>query len=150
MTGSREGAVARAADGFDTGDFVAGLARLVAQPTQSQLIDAHLSLGSYFVYTIGPELRTLGFALDILDNPNPGVGPVLLATRHEGRDRPSILIYGHGDVVLGQAESWRSDLNPWTVTADGDRLYGRGTADNKGQHWTNIGGLRAVIAERGS
>src|ERR1019366_6711513 len=30
-----------------------------------------------------------------------------------------------------------------------DRIYGRGTADNKGQHSINIGALAAVLAERG-
>lgn len=149
MTGSRAGAVAHAAGQFDTGDFVSGLARLVAHPTQSQLPDAHSALESYFADVIGPELTALGFALDILDNPDPEAGPILIASRHEGDDRPSVLIYGHGDVVAGQEARWHTGLGPWTVTADGDRLYGRGTADNKGQHWTNIGGLRAVIAERG-
>ena len=148
--GGRTGAVARAAGHFDNGDFVAGLARLIAHPTQSQLPGAHPALTSYFSDVVGPELGSLGFALEILDNPDPGAGPVLLATRHEGDDRPSVLIYGHGDVVVGQDDKWRAGLAPWNVTADGDRLYGRGTADNKGQHWTNIGGLRAVIEERGS
>ena len=32
---------------------------------------------------------------------------------------------------------------------DGERLYGRGTADNKGQHTINIAALEAVMAERG-
>lgn len=147
---TRDGAVARAASHFDSGEFVTGLARLVGHPTQSQLPGAHPALASYFSDAVGPELSALGFALDVLDNPESGAGPVLLATRHEGDDRPSVLIYGHGDVVVGQDERWRAGLVPWSVTPDGDRLYGRGTADNKGQHWTNIGGLRAVIAERGS
>jgi len=53
-------------------------------------------------------------------------------------------------VVVGQDERWASGLTPWTLTAKDGRLYGRGTADNKGQHWTNLGGLRAVIEERGA
>ena len=32
---------------------------------------------------------------------------------------------------------------------DGERLYGRGTADNKGQHTINMAALEAVMAERG-
>jgi acetylornithine deacetylase/succinyl-diaminopimelate desuccinylase-like protein len=35
------------------------------------------------------------------------------------------------------------------VTLDGDRLYGRGTADNKGQHSINIAALAVVLAQRG-
>ncbi|MGB0572952.1 MAG: M20 family metallopeptidase [Alphaproteobacteria bacterium] len=147
---TRSGAIARAASHFDSGGFLAGLARLVAHPTQSQLPDAHPALTRYFSDVVGPELAAIGFSLDILDNPEPSAGPILLATRHEDDELPSVLIYGHGDVVSGQDERWKSGLAPWTVTVDGERLYGRGTADNKGQHWTNIGGLRAVIEERGS
>jgi acetylornithine deacetylase/succinyl-diaminopimelate desuccinylase-like protein len=44
---------------------------------------------------------------------------------------------------------WRDGLSPWTLTRDGDRLYGRGTADNKGQHSINITALGAVIETRG-
>src|SRR5260370_19605156 len=33
---------------------------------------------------------------------------------------------------------------------EGGRLYGRGTADNKGQHTINIAALACVLQERGS
>ena len=38
---------------------------------------------------------------------------------------------------------------PWRLTEEGDRWYGRGTADNKGQHALNLAALEAVLAERG-
>lgn len=150
MTGTREGAIARAAQHFDSGDFVTGLTRLVAHPTQSQLPNAQAALADYFDDAIAPDFDSLGFSRRVLDNPEPDAGPVLVATRHEGEELPTILIYGHGDVVVGQEERWASGLSPWTVTPKGGRLYGRGTADNKGQHWTNLGGLRAVLEERGA
>ena len=65
-------------------------------------------------------------------------GPFLLAERFEDPAFPTVLTYGHGDVVLGYDDQWREGLSPWTITQDGDRLYGRGTADNKGQHSINI------------
>src|SRR6185437_1147549 len=37
----------------------------------------------------------------------------------------------------------------WQLTRRGDRLYGRGTADNKGQHSINIAALAAVLETRG-
>src|SRR4051794_41023103 len=40
-------------------------------------------------------------------------------------------------------------LRPWSITVEGDRIYGRGTADNKGQHSINMAALAAAIAERG-
>ena len=45
---------------------------------------------------------------------------------------------------------WRDGLEPWKVVVDGDRIYGRGTADNKGQHTINIAALGAVLQTRGS
>lgn len=150
MTGTRDGAVALAAQHFDSGDFLAGLARLVAHPTQSQLPNAHAALADYFDDIIAPDLDTLGFTRHVLENPETDAGPVLVAQRHEGDDLPTILIYGHCDVVVGQDDRWASGLTPWTVVQKDGRLYGRGTADNKGQHWTNLGGLRAVIEARGT
>ena len=50
-------------------------------------------------------------------------------------------MYGHGDVIRGQDASWTRGQGPWTLAEDGDRLYGRGTADNKGQHSINIAAL---------
>lgn len=150
MNGTREGAVAEAERFFDEGDFLAGLSRLVAAPTQSQIDGAQPALRDYFTKIIAPEISRAGFTFEILDNPEPAAGPLLFAHRLENADLPTVLIYGHGDVVIGQDDKWRDGLSPWTLTAEGERLYGRGTADNKGQHWINISALKTVIAERGS
>ena len=40
-------------------------------------------------------------------------------------------------------------LIPWQTTTKGERVYGRGTADNKGQHSINMAALRAVREARG-
>src|SRR5258707_15781725 len=57
-------------------------------------------------------------------------------------------MYGHGDVVDGMAGEWRDNLDPWRTTTSGNRVYGRGTADNKGQHSINLSALRAVREAR--
>ena len=62
--------------------------------------------------------------------------------------RPSAQ-YGHGDVVAGLDEQWTDGSSPWDLTERDDRWYGRGTADNKGQHTINMAALRAVLATRG-
>src|SRR3978361_1134545 len=43
----------------------------------------------------------------------------------------------------------RDILAPWGVTTSGNRVYGRGTADNKGQHSINLSALAAVREARG-
>jgi acetylornithine deacetylase/succinyl-diaminopimelate desuccinylase-like protein len=60
-----------------------------------------------------------------------------------------VLGYGHGDVVRGLEDQWTKGKGPWIATREGDRLYGRGTADNKGQHTLNMAALEAVLRERG-
>ena len=47
------------------------------------------------------------------------------------------------------AGEWRDNLDPWRTTIAGNRVYGRGTADNKGQHSINMSALRAVREARG-
>ncbi|MET0210146.1 MAG: M20 family metallopeptidase, partial [Burkholderiaceae bacterium] len=100
------------------------------------------------VREIAPALAAMGFAWRLVDNP-AGRAPFLIAERHEADALPTVLTYGHGDVVLGYDAQWRDGLSPWTLTADGDRWYGRGTADNKGQHSLNLAALARVLEARG-
>ena len=72
----------------------------------------------------------------------------LIAARREPGARFGVLSYGHGDVVRGYAPQWKAGLDPWRLQVDGDRWYGRGTADNKGQHTVNLLGLASAIHAR--
>jgi acetylornithine deacetylase/succinyl-diaminopimelate desuccinylase-like protein len=90
----------------------------------------------------------MGFTVAIHPNPLPGFGPILTAERIEGAG-PTIITYGHGDTVRGLEDQWREGLDPWVLTEEDGRWYGRGTADNKGQHAINLHALEAVLAERG-
>ena len=65
------------------------------------------------------------------------------------RNLPTVMTYGHGDVVRGYDDQWREGLNPWEITVEGERWYGRGTADNKAQHTINLAAMKAVIEARG-
>jgi acetylornithine deacetylase/succinyl-diaminopimelate desuccinylase-like protein len=149
MSASRTGAIARAQAGFDDGDYLAKLRRLVAVPTESQMPDSLPALTRYCTDTLPALMAGMGFVPAILDNPRPGRGPVFLATRIEHPALPTVLVYGHGDVVRGLAPKWSDGLDPWQVTPRGEKWYGRGTVDNKGQHLIAIEALRAVLAERG-
>nr|HPG89164.1 M20/M25/M40 family metallo-hydrolase [Hyphomicrobium sp.] len=46
------------------------------------------------------------------------------------QDRGGIALSGHTDVVPVDGQAWDSD--PFTLRADADKLYGRGTCDMKG------------------
>jgi acetylornithine deacetylase/succinyl-diaminopimelate desuccinylase-like protein len=148
MMGSRQGALERGLDIFDTGRFRDHLAALVAIPSTSQDAGHEADLARYLEMAISPWLTRLGFTVAVHPNPETGFGPILTAERIEGPDLPTVLTYGHGDTVRGLEDQWRKGLQPWTLIEEGDRWYGRGTADNKGQHAINLTALEAVIAER--
>jgi acetylornithine deacetylase/succinyl-diaminopimelate desuccinylase-like protein len=145
----RSDALQRAQAHFDSGAFVRDLARRVAIRTESQDPASAAALQAYLADELVPSLAALGFSSAIHANPVPPYGPLLVARRHEGDDLPTVLMYGHGDVIRGQDKSWTRGQGPWVVSADGDRLYGRGTADNKGQHSINLAALAQVLAARG-
>ena len=145
--GSRDGAIGRALAFFDEGGFAARLAGLVAIRSTSQDPAFAGELPRYLEEGMRPLLDRLGFTYAIHANPMEGGGPILLAERIEGAG-PTVVTYGHGDTVRGLEDQWRAGLDPWALTREGDRWYGRGSADNKGQHVINLSALEAVLAER--
>jgi len=147
---TRDGAIARVADYFDSGTFKSDLADLVAFETESQNPAQRAELSRYLAEAIRPRLAALGFSCEIFDNPDPRGGPLLVGERIEDPSFETILTYGHGDVILAQTEQWREGLHPFKLVEEGGRLYGRGTADNKAQHLINLSALAAVLAERKS
>src|SRR6202451_2459114 len=96
---------------------------------------------------MAPARPPRGFPCRILDNPHGP--PALVAERIENPAFVTVLVYGHGDTIAGQDAHWRAGLEPWRIVVEGERIYGRGTADNKGQHSVNIAALAAVLQERG-
>jgi len=146
---ARADALAAAAHEFDSGAFQHTLARRVAHPTESQNPERAAALHAYLRDEIAPSLSSLGMRAEVHDNPLPGKQPFLIGRCIEDPQLPTVLVYGHGDVVRGLEGRWRDGLDPWTLQAQGARWYGRGTADNKGQHSINIAALHAVRAARG-
>jgi acetylornithine deacetylase/succinyl-diaminopimelate desuccinylase-like protein len=72
--------------------------------------------------------------------PTPGA-PVVLA--HAGPNGEGVLLYGHYDVQPAEPlEPWASP--PFEPSERDGRLYGRGVADNKGQHLAHILGVGAA------
>lgn len=147
---TREGALARSDRYFATGNFLDDLSSLVAYATESQKPQQLHQLHAYLDDGISPLLKDMGFVLQKLPNSQPHKGPFLIGSRIESESFPTILTYGHGDVVRGQADQWREGLSPFEIVVEDDRIYGRGTADNKGQHLINLQALNSVLQERGS
>ena len=72
--------------------------------------------------------------------------PVVLAQtpRAAARCQPHFLIYGHYDVQPPEPlELWKSP--PFEPRIQGRRLFGRGTSDNKGQHFAHLKAVEAYL-----
>jgi acetylornithine deacetylase/succinyl-diaminopimelate desuccinylase-like protein len=146
---TRSAAIERASDYFDSGDFLTDLARRVAFRTESQVPARQPDVRAYLEQEMIPAARRLGADARVLDNPDARGGPLLIGHRHEDDSLPTVLTYGHADVVIAESARWRAGRDPWQVTVEGDRWYGRGTADNKGQHTINLAALEHALHARG-
>lgn len=145
----RAEAISQAQALVDDGAFEEVMAQWVAIPSTSQEPERHEELERYLQEAIVPAVEALGCHWEIQPNSDPDGGPFLVAERWEEGDLPTVLLYGHGDTVQGQDDRWQDGLDPWVTEVDGDRLYGRGTADNKGQHAINLLALLTVLEARG-
>ena len=118
---SRETAIALAQDYLQSGRFEDDLARRVAIPTESQVPDGLPHTRTYLETEMIPAFEGMGFTCRMFENPIDGVGPVLLAERAEDAEL-TVLGYGHGDVIRGQADQWTKGAGPWETARDGDTL----------------------------
>ncbi len=145
---TREAAVAAALDHLTSGRFQTDLARRVAMPTVSREAVHHPDLQRYLDEELAPLFARLGFSQQQFRR-DPAPGGFLLASRIEDPALPTVLMYGHGDVVTGVPEMWSPGLPPFQLTERDGSWYGRGTADNKGQHSVNLAAIEAVLAVNG-
>ncbi|HEY0260326.1 MAG TPA: dipeptidase [Lacisediminihabitans sp.] len=75
--------------------------------------------------------------------------PAVLATRAAKNGKPTVLLYAHHDVQPpGKDEDWES--SPFEPTLRGDRLYGRGAADDKAGVLAHIAAIRALVETVGT
>src|SRR5215475_4754566 len=145
---TRADAIAHAHRQIASGEFLKTLDRRVGYRTESQNAGRAEELRAYLEKEMRPAFAELDFESRLVESPS-GKSPFLVAEHREDAKLPTVLIYGHGDVVDGMEGEWRGNLDPFKTTRIDNRVYGRGTADNKGQHSINLAALRVVREARG-
>jgi acetylornithine deacetylase/succinyl-diaminopimelate desuccinylase-like protein len=80
--------------------------------------------------------------------PTPGGPPIVIAEWRHAPGRPTLLVYGHYDVQpAGPLDEWR--YPPFAAVVRAGRLYGRGASDDKGQLFTHLKALEALLRTHG-
>ncbi len=81
----------------------------------------------------------------------PGRSPLLFmeVPATDGSSDDTVLLYGHYD-KQPEMTGWREDLGPWKPVREGDKLYGRGGADDGYAAFASVLALSAVRKHGGS
>ena len=91
------------------------------------------------------QLEDLGLETGLHETPG---NPVIVARNERVEGRPTVLIYGHYDVQpVDPLELW--DSAPFEPEIRDGKIWGRGGADNKGQHFVHILGAEKTIKLNG-
>ena len=91
------------------------------------------------------QFENMGLKTELHETPGH---PVVIARNEHKEDRKTVLIYGHYDVQpVDPLELW--DSAPFEPEIRDGKIWGRGGADNKGQHFVHLLGAEQTIREEG-
>src|ERR1700704_5711424 len=108
---TRGDAIAQARQQLHSGEFLAELDRRVAYRTESQNPERPEALRTYLTEGLQPAFEKLDFSTRLIESPT-GKSPYLLAEYRESPSAPTVLMYGHGDVVGGMVGEWGEGVDP--------------------------------------
>lgn len=91
------------------------------------------------------KLRSAGLEAEAIETDG---NPLIYAEWTQAEGKPTVLFYGHYDVQPADPiEEWRNP--PFEPTAEGDLLVCRGATDDKGQSYTHVKAVEALLETRG-
>ncbi|QPZ39883.1 dipeptidase [Paramicrobacterium chengjingii] len=135
-------------------ETIADLSALVRIPSVSwsAFDPAHVQRSAEAVADLARSTSVFD-SVEIVRAPLPGsreLGqPAVLARREAKNGKPTVLLYAHHDVQPpGRDDDW--DTAPFEPVVRGDRLFGRGAADDKAGVMAHIAALRSFVAHYGN
>ncbi|MGW6793178.1 M20/M25/M40 family metallo-hydrolase [Streptomyces chartreusis] len=121
-------------------EYVDRLIDYASRPSVSASGEGVIDVACY----IRDRMRNMGLDTELV----PTAGAPMVFGRWTGSDGPTLLLYGHYDVQPADPEDgWVSD--PFQPVVRDGRIYGRGTADNKGQHLAQLLAIEAFLSRHG-
>ena len=95
---------------------------------------------------LADHLKKIGFRASTIAT---GGHPVVYGEYHVDKKLPTVLYYGHYDVQPPEPlDLWKSP--PFKPEIRAGFIYARGSADNKGQLFTHVKGLEAILKSDGT
>jgi acetylornithine deacetylase/succinyl-diaminopimelate desuccinylase-like protein len=142
-------ALERYVDGKWDDDIVPRLVEYIAIPNKSPMFDADWVAHGYMDQAVSlmetwAKAQTIpGMKVEVVRL--QGRTPLIfleIPAANGGSDDDCVLLYGHLD-KQPEMTGWDEDLGPWKPVIKGDRLYGRGGADDG---YAIFGSLAAILA----
>ncbi|MCG3206644.1 MAG: Succinyl-diaminopimelate desuccinylase [Anaerolineae bacterium] len=128
------------------GDFLGELIELLRIPSISTLPEHKADVQAAAGW-LADKLAAVGLE-NIKILPTPGHPVVYADWLHAGSDAPTVIIYGHYDVQPPDPlDEWLTP--PFEPTIKGDKIYGRGTADDKGQFFAHVAAVESYLKTAG-
>jgi acetylornithine deacetylase/succinyl-diaminopimelate desuccinylase-like protein len=144
-------AVARTVEALWDDEIVAQLTEYIRIPNQSPLFDPQWAEHGYMdaavklmeTWARGKLPALPGASLEVVRL--PGRTPLIyidVPAANGGRDDDCVILYGHLD-KQPEMTGWADGLGPWTPVRKGDKLFGRGGADDG---YAIFGSLAALLS----
>ncbi len=133
-------------------EIVPQLTEYIRIPNKSPLFDPDWAQHGYMDEAVAlieawcRERRIEGLTVEVvrLEGRTP-----LIYMEVPGEGDDTVLLYGHLD-KQPEMSGWREDLGPWKPVREGDRLYGRGGADDGYAAFASLTAIEAVQRYGGS
>jgi acetylornithine deacetylase/succinyl-diaminopimelate desuccinylase-like protein len=130
-------------------EIVPRLVEYIRIPAKSPHFDAswaahgHIDRAVALAEAFAREQRIAGLLVEVICL---GGRTPLLYFEVPGREDRTVLLYGHLD-KQPEMVGWRADTGPWTPLIEGDKLYGRGGADDGYAIFAALAALGALDAQ---